>query len=61
MDKCIHHWKQEGDLRSPFVCKHCGEVKQMETDFYALYETHYGRPFERTEQTGTAKPGFIAA
>jgi hypothetical protein len=46
MSICVHHWRQEaGALHSPFVCKHCGESKGMETDFYKLYE----KPFDRNE------------
>ena len=61
MATCVHHWKQEiGDIRAPFVCKRCGEAKVMETDFYKLYESHYGKPFERNE-TGLPKQRGVAA
>jgi hypothetical protein len=61
MATCVHHWKQDaGDLRAPFVCKRCGEVKVMETDFYKLYEAHYGRPFERSEE-GAPRRKTVAA
>lgn len=50
MDTCTHHWKQEdGNLHAPFVCKRCGAVKQMETDFYRLYEARYGKPWSKAE------------
>ena len=62
MSDCVHHWKQEaGNLHAPFVCKRCGEEKVMETDFYKLYEAHYGRPFDRNESGAPLKPRIAAA
>lgn len=60
MDNCVHHWKQEGGIRAPFVCKRCGAEKVMETDFYALYEAHYGKPFDKNESGQPIKRGVAA-
>ena len=50
MADCVHHWRQPiGDVHAPFVCKHCGESKVMETDFYKLYEARTGKPWDRPE------------
>jgi hypothetical protein len=38
MEQCIHHWRQDGSLRSPFTCVRCGEAKYLETNFYDIQE-----------------------
>ena len=38
MGSCTHHWRQIGDLRSPFVCARCGEAKFMDTIFDEIQE-----------------------
>jgi len=61
MSICVHHWRQEaGAIHSPFVCKHCGESKEMETDFYKLYEATRGKPFDRNEDVREEQP-LVAA
>ena len=50
MSHCIHHWRQDaGDEQAPFTCTNCGEVKELETDFYKLVEARKGRPWPRTQ------------
>ena len=62
MAGCVHHWKQDPqDIQAPFTCKHCGEVRFMETDFFKLYENHYGKPWDRTESGNHPLRPAIAA
>ena len=35
---CTHHWRQAGNLSSPFECVRCGESKMMETSFEDIQE-----------------------
>ena len=57
MSDCVHHWRQEaGDIHAPFTCIRCGEVKELETDFYKLYEARTGRPWARNEDRGSSSP-----
>ena len=50
MSDCIHHWRQNvGGIHAPFTCINCGDVKELETDFYKLFEARTGKPWARSE------------
>lgn len=38
MATCTHHWRQSGDLSSPFTCVRCGDTKVMDTCFDDIQE-----------------------
>ncbi len=38
MPICTHHWRQSGQLSSPFVCVRCGDSKLMDTCFDDIQE-----------------------
>ena len=61
MSDCVHHWRQEvGNLRAPFECIRCGEVRVMETDFYRLYEARRGKPWDRFDDGRQDRPLAVA-